>query len=218
MQYAIVPVTPFQQNCTFVFDEATKRGAIVDPGGDLDVLLGLIERNGLSIERVLLTHGHLDHASAAGVLAQRLGVPIEGPHEDERFLIDALPRDSAMMGFPVHPPFLPTRWLRDGDTVSVAGETFEVLHCPGHTPGHVVFFSRKDRVALVGDVLFAGSVGRTDFDHDGVPYGDFATLARSIREKLFPLGDDVELISGHGPTSTFGEERMTNPFVGDRAR
>lgn len=218
MKYAVIPVTPFQQNCTLLVDDATQAAAVVDPGGDVERILALVEKHGLKVERILLTHGHLDHAAAAGELAQRLGgVPIEGPHRDEQFLIDNLPVQCAAYGFPVHPAFTPDRWLADGDTVRFGGETLEVIHCPGHTPGHVVFFHRGKGLALVGDVIFAGSVGRTDFDFKGKPYGDFETLADSIRRKLFPLGDEVEFIPGHGPNSTFGRERATNPYVGEGA-
>ncbi|HTH39597.1 MAG TPA: MBL fold metallo-hydrolase [Rhodocyclaceae bacterium] len=218
MKYAVIPVTPFQQNCSILVDDATQRAVVVDPGGDVDRIVATLEKNGITVERILLTHGHLDHASAAGELAQRLGgVPIEGPHEDEKFLIDNLPVQCASYGFPVFDAFTPTRWLKDGDTVQFGNETLEVIHCPGHTPGHVVFFHRGRGLAIVGDVIFAGSVGRTDFDFKGKPYGDFDTLAHSIRQKLFPLGDDVEFIPGHGPNSTFGRERQTNPYVGEDA-
>jgi len=218
MKYAVIPVTPFQQNCSMLVDDATQRAAVVDPGGDIERIIALAEKNGITIERILLTHGHLDHASAAGELSQRLGgIPIEGPHEAEKFLIDHLPQQCAAYGFPVHPAFTPDRWLKEGDTVSFGNETLEVIHCPGHTPGHVVFFHRGKGLAVVGDVLFAGSVGRTDFDFQGKPYGDFDTLAAGIRGKLFPLGDEVEFIPGHGPNSTFGRERQTNPYVGDDA-
>ncbi|GAB2179982.1 MBL fold metallo-hydrolase [Denitratisoma sp. agr-D3] len=218
MKYAVLPVTPFQQNCSILVDDATQHAVVIDPGGDIERILATVEKNGLTVERILLTHGHLDHASAAGELAQRLGgVPIEGPHQDEKFLIDHLPQQCALYGFPVFPSFTPDRWLQDGDTVRFGNETLEVLHCPGHTPGHVVFFHRGKGLAVVGDVLFAGSVGRTDFDFKGKPYGDFDTLAAAIRGKLFPLGDEVEFIPGHGPNSTFGRERQTNPYVGDGA-
>ncbi|HEY6897884.1 MAG TPA: MBL fold metallo-hydrolase [Rhodocyclaceae bacterium] len=218
MKYAVIPVTPFQQNCSILVCETTGKAAVVDPGGDIERILGVTEKAGVTIERILLTHGHLDHASAAGALSARLGgIPIEGPHEAERFLIDALPSQCASYGFPVQPAFTPDRWLQEGDSVHFGDEALEVIHCPGHTPGHIVFFHRSRKLAVVGDVIFAGSVGRTDFDFKGKPYGDFDTLAHSIRDKLFPLGDDVEFIPGHGPNSTFGRERMTNPFVGDDA-
>ncbi|RTL57941.1 MAG: MBL fold metallo-hydrolase [Rhodocyclaceae bacterium] len=217
MKYAVIPVTPFQQNCSLLLDETTGHAVVIDPGGDIERILAVVEKNNITVERVLLTHGHLDHASAAGELAQRLGVPIEGPHEDEKFLIDNLPNQCASYGFPVYPAFTPTRWLKEGDTVTFGKESLEVFHCPGHTPGHIVFFHRGKGLAVVGDVIFAGSVGRTDFDFQGKPYGDFDTLASSIRNKLFPLGDNVEFIPGHGPNSTFGRERESNPFVGNYA-
>ena len=218
MKYAVIPVTPFQQNCSLLVCEASGNAVVIDPGGDVDRIVALVDKAGVRVERILLPHGHLDHAAAAGALAERLGgVPIEGPHEDERFLIDNLPQQSAAYGFPVYPAFTPGRWLKEGDTVRFGEEEMEVLHCPGHTPGHLVFFHRGARLAVVGDVIFAGSVGRTDFDFKGKPYGDFDTLARSIRGKLFPLGDEVEFIPGHGPNSTFGRERQSNPYVGDQA-
>ncbi len=217
MKYAVIPVTPFQQNCSMVGDEPTQHAAVIDPGGDIERIIATAEKNGITIERILLTHGHLDHASAAGELSQRLGgIPIDGPHEDEKFLIDNLPQQCASYGFPVYAAFTP-RWLKEGDTVSFGNETLEVTPCPGPPPGHIVFFHRGKGLAVVGDVIFAGSVGRTDFDFQGKPYGDFDTLASSIRGKLFPLGDEVEFIPGHGPNSTFGRERQSNPFVGDDA-
>ncbi len=212
MKFCIIPVTPFEQNCTLMWSEATLKGAVSDPGGDIERILGEAQKQGVTIEKVLLTHGHLDHAAAARVLADQLGVPIEGPQEEDRFWLDRLPQSCAAYGFPSAEPFLPDRWLEDGDTVDVGGETLEVRHCPGHTPGHVVFFHRPSRIAIVGDVLFKGSVGRSDF-----PRGDYNALVESIRGRLFPLGDDVTFIPGHGPLSTFGEERRSNPFVGDDA-
>jgi glyoxylase-like metal-dependent hydrolase (beta-lactamase superfamily II) len=211
MQIAVVPVTPFQQNCSIIWCERSRRAAIVDPGGDLDQLLEVVRQEGLTVEKILLTHAHLDHAGGTAELARRLGVPIEGPHEGDLFWIEQMPQQARMFGFSHGESFTPTRWLHDGDTVTVGEETLEVRHCPGHTPGHVVFFHRGARFAIVGDVLFAGSIGRTDF-----PRGDHEQLLRSIREHLFPLGDDVTFLPGHGPTSTFGEERAHNPFVADR--
>jgi hydroxyacylglutathione hydrolase len=207
----IVPVTPFQQNCTVMWNEATMRGAVVDPGGDLPRILEAVDQAGIAIEKVLLTHGHVDHAAAAAATAKHFAVPIEGPHRLDAFLIEGLPEQAARYGFPPSAPFTPDRWLDQGDEVTVGGMTFAVRHCPGHTPGHVIFFQAETRFALVGDVLFRGSVGRTD-----LPRGDFDALIRSVREQLWPLGDDVAFIPGHGPTSTFGEERRTNPFVADR--
>jgi len=212
MKYRIIPVTPFEQNCTLIWCPVTMRGAFVDPGGDLERLIDAAARLGVSIEKILLTHGHIDHAGGAGELAQRLGVPIEGPQREESFWIDQLVAQSHSFGFPAARPFTPTRWLEDGDTVTVGKESLQVLHTPGHTPGHVVFFHAPSKLALVGDVLFAGSVGRTDF-----PRGSYDALMDSIKRKLWPLGDDVEFIAGHGPMSTFGEERRSNPFVGDQA-
>lgn len=208
---AIVPVTPFQQNCTLIWDEETKIGVIVDPGGDAERILAAVTETGMRVERILLTHGHLDHAGAAADVAEALGVPIEGPHQADTFLLDGLPAQGARFGLEMR-AVTPDRWLSEGDTVVIAGHDFAVLHCPGHTPGHVVFVSTALRFALVGDVLFQGSVGRTDF-----PYGDGAALVAAIREKVFPLGDDIQFICGHGPGSTFGAERRSNPFAGDAA-
>lgn len=212
MKAAIVPVTPFQQNCSILVDEASGKAAVVDPGGDLERIEAALAQTGATLEKILLTHGHLDHCSGAAELRRRTGVPIEGPQREDKFWIDQLPRASAGYGFPPAEAFEPDRWLEDGDTVTLGNATLEVRHCPGHTPGHVVFFSAPERLAIVGDVLFAGSIGRTDF-----PRGDHATLIRSITQKLWPLGDEVTFIPGHGPVSTFGEERESNPFVSDRA-
>ncbi len=211
MRVLVVPVTAFEQNCSLVWDERTHEGAVIDPGGDLDRILAAIDEHGVTLRAIWLTHAHLDHASGAAELAQRRGVPIIGPHVGDQFWIEALPDQARTYGFPPARAFVPDRWLTDGDEVTVGGERFAVLHCPGHTPGHVVFFHARERLAFVGDVLFAGSIGRTDF-----PRGDHAALIRSIREKLFPLGDDVRFVPGHGPTSTFGRERRDNPFVADR--
>ena len=210
MQVAVVPVTPFQQNCSVLWCERTRRAAIVDPGGDLERVLPVLEQEGLQLERILLTHAHLDHAAATAELARRTGVPVEGPHPGDRFWIEQLPEQARMFGFGVGEVFEPDRWLEQGDVVRVGELELAVLHCPGHTPGHVVFFHEPGRFAFVGDVLFAGSIGRTDF-----PGGNHAQLLSSIRERLFPLGDDVTFLPGHGPTSTFGEERRSNPFVAD---
>ena len=212
MKYRIIPVTPFEQNCTLLWCTETMKGAFVDPGGDIEHLLDTAARLGVSVEKILLTHGHIDHAGGAGELAQRIGVPIEGPQHEESFWIDQLVAQSRSFGFPLAQAFTPNRWLEDGDTVTVGKETLQVLYTPGHTPGHVVFYHAPSKLALVGDVLFAGSIGRTDF-----PRGNYQTLIDSIKHKLWPLGDDVEFISGHGPMSTFGEERRSNPFVGDHA-
>ncbi len=210
MKAAIIPVTPFQQNCSLMWCENTMKGAVIDPGGDLDVILAEVKTHAIEIEKILITHGHVDHAAGTAELKRRLDVPIEGPHEDERFWIDRLPSDSVEWGFPKAETFEPDRWLVNGDQVTVGEMTLDVYHCPGHTPGHVIFFEPAARVAFVGDVLFQGSIGRTDF-----PRGNHADLIRSIRERLWPLGDDVTFVPGHGPASTFGEERRSNPFVGD---
>ncbi|MCK9380944.1 MAG: MBL fold metallo-hydrolase [Sulfuritalea sp.] len=212
MEYRVIPVTPFEQNCTLLWCTETMKGALVDPGGDSEKLLAAAASLGVTIEKILLTHGHIDHAGAAGELATRLGVPIEGPQREESFWIDQLVEQSRAFGFPLAQAFTPNRWLDDGDTVSVGNETLQVLHTPGHTPGHVVFFHAPSKLAITGDVLFAGSIGRTDF-----PRGSYEALMDSIKRKLWPLGDDVKFISGHGPMSTFGEERRTNPFVGGGA-
>ena len=211
LRAVVVPVTPFAQNCSVVWCDATGRGAVIDPGGDLDRILEVVEANGVQLEKVLLTHGHIDHAGGTAELARRFGLPVEGPHEGDRFWIEQLPEQGRMFGVGQAERFEPTRWLVQGDTVTVGDVTLDVYHCPGHTPGHVVFHDPAARLAFVGDVLFAGSIGRTDF-----PGGDYDTLIRSIRGNLFPLGDDVRFVPGHGPMSTFGEERRTNPFVADR--
>ncbi|WP_407279127.1 MBL fold metallo-hydrolase [Aromatoleum evansii] len=212
IQLRIVPVTPFEQNCSIVWCDKTMRGAVVDPGGDLERIRAMADKLGVTIEKLLITHGHIDHAGGTAKLARELGVPVEGPQEEDRFWIAGMPQQSKMFGFPDVESFEPDRWLHDGDTVTVGEETLRVIHTPGHTPGHVVFFHADARLAIVGDVLFAGSIGRTDF-----PKGDHATLIHSIREKLFPLGDDITFVPGHGPTSTFGDERKNNPYVGDYA-
>lgn len=210
IKYQIIPVTPFQQNCTLLWCDETMRAAVVDPGGDIPKILRAIESNGLTLEKILVTHGHIDHAGGVAELAERHAVTVEGPHRDDLFWIEGMPQQSQMFGFPGVRAFSPTRWLQQGDCVSLGKLQLEVLHCPGHTPGHVVFFNTEGRLALVGDVLFNGSIGRTDF-----PKGDFETLMTSIRERLWPLGNDVSFISGHGPMSTIGTERQSNPFCGD---
>jgi glyoxylase-like metal-dependent hydrolase (beta-lactamase superfamily II) len=212
VKVAVIPVTPFQQNCSLLVDEATNKAAIVDPGGDLDRVLGALERSGAELEKILVTHGHIDHCGAVAELRRRTGVPVEGPQREDAFWIAQLASQGERFGFEGAEAFEPDRWLEQGDTVRVGSVVLEVRHCPGHTPGHVVFYSPADRIAIVGDVLFAGSVGRTDF-----PRGDPQALVRSIRENLFPLGDDVAFGPGHGPVSTFGAERESNPYVSDRA-
>ncbi|AWH89930.1 MBL fold metallo-hydrolase [Limnobaculum parvum] len=212
MKYKIIPVTPFQQNCTLLWCEETKQAVIVDPGGEPAILSKTIEELGLTLVKVLLTHGHLDHVGAASKMARRYTVPIVGPHKDDAFLLETLLEQSARFGLEHCTPFVPDRWLDEGDIVKFGHVELQVRHTPGHTPGHVIFFSESTRLASVGDVLFAGGIGRTDF-----PRGDYQALITSIRDKLWPLGNDVQFIPGHGPMSTFGEERMTNPFVADRA-
>lgn len=204
---AIIPVTPFQQNCTLIWSDADKVAAVVDPGGEIDRIKMAIERAEVTVEKILLTHGHIDHAAAAADLRDELKVPIEGPHEADRFLLNELEAQGRAYGIPAR-SFTPDRWLQEGDTVQFSGTTFEVFHCPGHSPGSVIFFHPKQRFALVGDVLFRGSVGRTD-----LPGGDSRTLIRSIVDKVLPLGDDVTFICGHGPSSTIGQERLYNPFL-----
>ena len=211
IQATIVPVTPFQQNCSILWCERTKKAAVVDPGGDIDRILAAVAKLGVTVEKILITHGHIDHAGGTAKLARELGVPVEGPEEEDRFWIESMPQQSKMFGFPSVKSFEPTRWLKDGDKVQFGEVELEVLHCPGHTPGHVIFYHQPSHLAQVGDVLFQGSIGRTDF-----PKGDHATLVRSIKEQLFPLGDEVDFIPGHGPMSTFGEERKYNPFLSGR--
>lgn len=212
MKFNIIPVTPYQQNCSLIWCEVTHRAALVDPGGEVDKLLAAVERAGVTLEKLLLTHGHLDHVGGALALSERLGLPIIGPHRDDAFLLDSLPAQAEMFGFPPAASFSPAHWLNDGDAVQLGELALSVIHCPGHTPGHVVLFEPESRHAFVGDVLFKGSIGRTDF-----PRGNHRDLIASIRNKLFPLGDDVAFIPGHGPMSTFGFERQHNPFVGDAA-
>ena len=209
LRAAIIPVTAFEQNCSLIWCTKTMRGAFIDAGGDLDKLRQAIEKTGVTIEKLLVTHGHMDHCGMTGVFAKELGVPIEGPHEGDRFWIESLDDPRKRYGLPGE-SFEPDRWLHQGDTVTLGDLTLDVLHCPGHTPGHVVFVHAPSRLAVVGDVLFAGSIGRTDF-----PQGNHQDLLDSITGRLWPLGDDMTFIPGHGPTSTFGQERRTNPFVAD---
>ena len=209
LRATIIPVTPLQQNCCLIWCTKTMRGAFTDPGGDLPKLREAIRQTGVTIEKILLTHGHIDHCGSAGIFAEELGVAIEGPHEDDLFWISRLAEDGARYGVPGR-PFTPGRWLKDGDTVSVGELTFDVRHCPGHTPGHVIFHHRESKLAVVGDVLFQGSIGRTDF-----PRGNHQHLLDSITQRLWPMGGETAFVPGHGPMSTFAHERAHNPFVGD---
>lgn len=212
LRYETLPVTAFQQNCSLVWCEQSLEAALIDPGGEIPRLLAAVKARGLKLIALWLTHAHIDHAGATGQLARELGLPIVGPHPGDQFWIDGLPQQSQMFGFPAAESFTPTRWLADGDVLTLGQETLTVRHCPGHTPGHVVFHSATAKRAFVGDVLFAGSVGRTDF-----PGGNFDHLAESIATRLWPMGDDTVFIPGHGPESTFGRERRSNPYVGEAA-
>jgi len=213
LEFDILPVTPFAQNTTLVWCSQTRCAALIDPGGEVDRLLDAVGQRGLSLQRIWLTHGHLDHCGGALEIRERSGVAIEGPHPDDAFWIDAMAQQAQWFGFGSPRSFTPDRWLHEGDTVTLGLLSFEVYHTPGHTPGHVVFFNREARWAQVGDVLFRGSIGRTDF-----PRGDHAQLLASIRHKLWPLGRDIAFVPGHGPMSTFGDERDDNPFVADGQR
>ncbi len=210
LKYQIVPVTHYQQNCSLVWCSDTNAAAVIDPGGDIDSILSAAKANQVDIQHIWLTHGHLDHVGGALALSKALQLDIIGPHKGDQFWLAGIPQQCAMMGFPAHQAFEPNRWLNEGDTLSLGKLSFQVLHCPGHTPGHLVFFEADSKLAFVGDVLFAGSVGRTDF-----PQGNSQQLVESIRGKLWPLGDDVQFVPGHGPMSNFGHERKTNPFVSD---
>ncbi len=211
MKYQIIPVTPFQQNCSLIWCEKTKLAAVVDPGGNVDRILVEVTKLGLTLDKILLTHGHIDHVGGAKSLAQQVNIPIIGPHVGDKFWIENLPIQSQNFGFPHSETFEPTQYLQDGDVVTVGEQRLSVLHCPGHTPGHVAFFSAASQLAWVGDVLFRSSIGRTDF-----PQSNHQDLIHSITTKLWPLGGAVEFIPGHGPMSTFGEEREHNPFVADQ--
>ena len=206
----IAPVTPLQQNCTIVWCSKTRKAAIIDPGGEIPRLMAALVQHDLTLEKIWITHGHLDHAGGTAALKELTGVPIEGPHPDDAFWIDEITSSGQKYGMPEARSFTPDRWLADGDVVTLGETEFEVYHCPGHTPGHVVFFHREAKFAQVGDVLFQGSIGRTDF-----PRGSYPQLIASITERLWPLGDEVAFVPGHGPMSTFGRERKTNPFVAD---
>ena len=208
MQFQIIPVTAFQENCSIIWCEKTMAGAIVDPGGEFELLVKAVEKLNVNITKILLTHGHLDHVGAAKALANHYHVKIYGPQQEDKFLLDNLPQQSVQFGFPFCEAFEPDIWLQEGDIVQIGDEQLSVLHCPGHTPGHIVFIHHQQRIALVGDVLFNNSIGRTDF-----PRGNYTDLISSIKHKLFVLGDDITFIPGHGPTSTFGQERINNPFL-----
>ena len=210
LQYKIVPVTPFQQNCSIIWCDETYQAAIIDLGGDIQQLQKEVAALGVNVTQLLLTHGHLDHVGGAEPLAQILDVPVIGPQQDDEFWLQGLPRQSEMFGLPMTEAFMPTQWLNDGDVITVGNQTLQVFHTPGHTPGHVIFYSTDAKVAFVGDVLFKGGIGRTDF-----PQGDHPALINSIKTKLWPLGNEVTFVPGHGPLSTFGHERVTNPFVAD---
>jgi len=212
MPHRVIPVTAFQQNCSLLWCEKSRKATLIDPGGEAERLLQVVMEHDLRLENLLLTHGHLDHVGAALELSQRLAIPIIGPQAADAFWLEMLPQQAREFGFPPAAAFTPDRWLSEGETVNVGELTLEVIHCPGHTPGHVVFFNRPEGTAFVGDVLFAGSIGRTDF-----PRGNHAQLIDAIRSKLFPLGDEIVFIPGHGPDSTLGRERKTNPYVGERS-
>ena len=211
IQALVNPVTPFAQNAPIIFCSETNKCAFVDPGGDADFLLQIAKENNLIPEKILLTHGHADHAGAAMEIAQILNIKIEGPHKEDKFLLDSLQSQGEMFGMQAR-NCMPDKWLKDGDTVTVGNSVLDVIFTPGHTPGHVIFFSNQSNLALVGDVIFRGSIGRTD-----LPRGNHQDLIDSISKKLWPLGNDVEFICGHGPNSTFGNERASNPFVSDAA-
>lgn len=208
MKFEILPVTHYQQNCSLIWCEVTEKAALVDPGGEAERLLKEVEQRRLVLEKVLLTHGHLDHVGAAHTIAQQAGVPLVGPAEEDRFWFEWLPKQSELFGFPHHDAFYPDQWLSEGDEVYVGEQCFEIFACPGHTPGHIVFYHRDSQTVFVGDVLFQGSVGRSDF-----PGGDHGTLIQSIRDKLLVLDDEVVVVPGHGPKTTIGRERRSNPYL-----
>jgi|TARA_B100001094_G_scaffold61017_1_gene56629 glyoxylase-like metal-dependent hydrolase (beta-lactamase superfamily II) len=211
LKAAIITVTPFQQNCSVIWKEDTKIAAVNDPGGDLEAIEKFISEQGLTVSKIFITHGHLDHAAGAKELADKLNVEIEGPQIEDEFLTSSLATQGQSYGIPDAQNFTPDRWLNDGDTIELDGEILDVYHCPGHTPGHVIFHHKESKLAIVGDVLFQGSVGRTD-----LPGGSMDALIKAIREKVIPLGDDITFIPGHGPISTIGQERLTNPYVADQ--
>lgn len=210
LSYEIIPVTPFQQNCTLLWDTTTLSGVLSDPGGDMDLILECISSHNVSVEKIILTHGHLDHASLAGDIAKHLSVPIYGPHKEDMFWIESLQKQCKMYEFPIYSSFIPDYFLDEGATIQCGSEILSVFHCPGHTPGHVVFYHKESNLLIVGDVLFKGSIGRSDF-----PKGNYEQLIKSIREKLFSLPSHTTFIPGHGPCSTLAHERKTNPHVAD---
>ena len=208
LKYRVIPVTDYQQNCSLVWCSETHKAALIDPGGETELLLRAVREERVQLEKLLLTHGHLDHVGGAQKIAEQLNIPIIGPHQADAFWLEGLPSQAEMFGFPDLEVLVPSRWLLDEEQVTVGNEVFNVIHCPGHTPGHVIFYNAASSIAFTGDVLFQNSIGRTDF-----PKGDYNTLISCIKEKLLPLGDDVIFVPGHGPSSTFGEERKNNPFL-----
>jgi len=208
LHYQMIPVTAFEQNCSLLYCDKTRKAAVVDPGGDLPKIELAVEEAGVTLEQILVTHAHIDHVGAVAEMAAKHQLPIIGPHPDDQFWIDLLPQQAEMFHFPGSKPFVPKRWLQQGDQVQIGEVMLDVIHCPGHTPGHIVFYSPTDHLAIVGDVLFAGAIGRTDF-----PRGNHADLIHSIRNRLWPLGDDIRFIPGHGPMSSFAQEKQTNPYV-----
>jgi hydroxyacylglutathione hydrolase len=211
LQFHIIPVTHYQQNCSLIWCDETLEAAVIDPGGDVARILAAVAEKGVKLRQILLTHGHLDHVGGTAELVDKLQLPVIGPHEDDLFWINMLPQQAQMMGFAPVQNFTPTQLLQHGDKIQLGNQVLEVLHCPGHTPGHVIFYHRAAQLAFVGDVLFKGSIGRTDF-----PRGNHADLINAIRTRVLPLGDEVRFVPGHGPMSTFGHERKTNPFVADK--
>lgn len=208
MQIIVIPVTPFEQNCSLLICPETKKAAVVDPGGDIQKIMAAINSHKVTVEKIFLTHGHMDHVGATEELAKALNIDIEGPHTGDKFWLDQLPMQGQMFGFPQIPPFEPQRWLNHGETITFGHQTLEVLHTPGHTPGHVIFNHKETKQVIVGDVIFSGSIGRTDF-----PQGNFDTLMTSIKTQLWTLPEETIIYPGHGPTSSIGHEKRTNPYV-----